>query len=384
MTRSTFAVAAWFVLATQTSTAQLASDPPSLKTRNVILIMCDGLRWQEVFGGADERLINKENGVEHPEQLRAAYWRETPEERRRALLPFVWATIASRGQIYGNLRKGSSATITNPWKVSYPGYSETFCGFANPYIKDNKNIPNPEVTVFEWLNGKPGFKSRVAAFGAWDLFPSIFNTQRCGFPVDGGREPVAFGKVSPRIETINLLRAEIPSRWSSAPFDALVFRAALEWLTLNTPRLMFIGLGETDEWAHEGEYAQYLAAADRFDDYLRELWETLQSIPQYTDSTTLIITCDHGRGGDDAPGYEGGELAKWRDHNSKVIGAEQIWIMVLGPDTPPLGERANIEPVTQSQIAATIAALLGEDYSAAEARAGLPLRDALAAASVPR
>jgi type II secretory pathway predicted ATPase ExeA len=42
-----------------------------------------------------------------------------------------------------------------------------------------------------------------------------------------------------------------------------------------------------------------------------------------------------------------------------------------------LGERAHIPPVTQSQIAATLAALLGEDYNADEPKAGKPIREAL-------
>jgi hypothetical protein len=34
----------------------------------------------------------------------------------------------------------------------------------------------------------------------------------------------------------------------------------------------------------------------------------------------------------------------------------------MGPDTKAIGERENIGPVTQAQIAATVAALLGKDY----------------------
>jgi len=33
-----------------------------LKTKNVILITTDGLRWQEVFTGAEQQLLNKEHG----------------------------------------------------------------------------------------------------------------------------------------------------------------------------------------------------------------------------------------------------------------------------------------------------------------------------------
>jgi hypothetical protein len=49
----------------------------------------------------------------------------------------------------------------------------------------------------------------------------------------------------------------------------------------------------------------------------------------------------------------------------------------LGPDTKALGERSKIPAVTQSQIAATIAALLGEGYNTAVPQAGKAIRDVL-------
>ena len=48
----------------------------------------------------------------------------------------------------------------------------------------------------------------------------------------------------------------------------------------------------------------------------------------------------------------------------------------IGPDTPPLGERKNVEPVTQAQIAATIAALMGKDYVKEVPKAARPIADA--------
>ena len=59
------------------------------------------------------------------------------------------------------------------------------------------------------------------------------------------------------------------------------------------------------------------------------------------------------------------------------MGAENIWLAVLGPDTPRLGERAVALPVGQNQIAATLAALLGEDYHRAVPRSGRPIADVL-------
>jgi hypothetical protein len=55
---------------------------------------------------------------------------------------------------------------------------------------------------------------------------------------------------------------------------------------------------------------------------------------------------------------------EWKDHGTGQKGSENIWIAVIGPDTAPLGERHAAAPVTQSQIAATVAELVGEDYRA--------------------
>src|ERR1043166_904296 len=77
------------------------------KTQNVFLIISDGLRWQEVFNGAEGQLMNKENGVGDTNSLRTHFWRDTPEARREALLPFFWKEIAPHGQLLGNQKKGN-------------------------------------------------------------------------------------------------------------------------------------------------------------------------------------------------------------------------------------------------------------------------------------
>jgi hypothetical protein len=337
------------------------------KTENVIFVMTDGLRWQEVFHGAEDTLLTKENGgVKNVDALRRAYApSESLDTRRTALMPFFWSTLAKQGQVFGNQDKGSIAQVTNGKNFSYPGYSETLTGFADPRIDSNGKINNPNVTVLEWLNGKPRFKGKVAAFGAWDVFPFILNRDRAGFPVNAGFEPLTISKMSPKIELLNQLKAETPSTWDEEPYDAFTFHTALEYLKAEKPRVLYISLGETDEWAHGGKYDEYLTAAHRVDTYLKVLWDTLQSMPQYKGKTTLIFSPDHGRG--DAP-------TGWRSHGAGVKGSENIWMAFLGPDTPALGEvTPNGGRVTQNQIAATLAALLGEDYNGAVPAAGKPV-----------
>src|SRR5437868_7336738 len=83
------------------------------KTQNVVLIVSDGLRWQEIFQGADPLLLDARNGGNWvaDAELKRRYWRDTPEERRELLLPFIWGTIAKRGQVFGNRLRGSDAHV---------------------------------------------------------------------------------------------------------------------------------------------------------------------------------------------------------------------------------------------------------------------------------
>ncbi|HEU5123330.1 MAG TPA: alkaline phosphatase family protein, partial [Verrucomicrobiae bacterium] len=337
-----------------------------LKTRNVILITTDGFRWQELFTGADPDLLNKENGgVANPNALKKEFWRETPEARREALMPFIWNVIAKKGQIFGNQHKGSVVQITNDKKFSYPGYNEILTGWANSNITSNAMIPNPTPTVLEWLHNKPAFRNKVAVFSAWDVVPFIVNRDRCGFPVMGGWEPVPDKNPNDREKLLNDLISEMTRVNGGEVDDPLLFHAAMEHFLKHKPRVFMFGFLETDHWGHAGRYDNVLHAAHRVDQYIRRIWETVQSLPEYRDQTTLIITTDHGRGF--AP-------VNWKHHDATIDGAENIWMAFLGPDTPALGERTDIERHTQNQIAATLAAFLGEDYHAAVPKSG-PLID---------
>jgi hypothetical protein len=154
-----------FILAITPASAQLPVRP--LKTRNVVLIVSDGLRWQEIFTGADPTLMDKEHGGiwADPDELRRKFWRDDVAERRKALFPFLWSVIAQQGQIFGNQTKSSVARVTNGMAFSYPGYNEMLTGYPDPKIDRNEFGPNPNTTVFEWLNRMPEFRGKVAVYG---------------------------------------------------------------------------------------------------------------------------------------------------------------------------------------------------------------------------
>jgi hypothetical protein len=363
-----------FATAAMVSAATMhAQVPAAHKTQNVIVVMMDGMRWQEVFRGGDPELLKTlgPKWLGDPKALAAQtqkqYGQATPAERRQALMPFLWSMMATQGQIFGNRDLGSDSHVTNVFNFSYPGYAETLTGIADPRVDSNDNVPNPNQTVFAWLNAKPDFAGKVAAFGAWGVFNGIFDKEHCGFVVNAGYDPLTGTPLTPELELLNALKAETPQVWDGEAFDALPFHTAVEYMKANKPRVLFIGLGEPDDWAHGEAYAEYLISAHLGDSYLRQLWTLVQSMPEYRDKTTLIVLPDHGRG----------EGAEWTTHGQKVPASRETWMAYLGPDTAALGERRQGTVVTESQLAATVAALLGEDYHAAVPKAGTAIGDVL-------
>ena len=354
--------------------AQIVSaqnNPQVLKTKNVVLIISDGLRWEEIFTGADKELLTTDHGGSWAkrEQLERQYWRETPEERRKALFPFLWTTIAASGQIFGNQQKGSVAQVTNGLAFSYPGYNEILTGFPDPKIDSNEFGLNPNVTVFEWLNHQADLHDKVAVFGTWEVFKDIFNEPRSHLFMQVGWDvPYRGQELSSREELLNELYRTTTKLDDEDVYDAFLQVPLLDYLKTNHPRLLFVGYGETDNWAHSGRYDLVLESAHGFDHFLEQLWNRVQSIPEYRDQTTFIITTDHGRGGG---------LEEWKEHGNEQKGSENIWLAAIGPDTRALGERTNLPRITQSQIAATVAALLGKDYRASVPKAGTVLTEIL-------
>lgn len=343
--------------------ALLGARPAAVIARNVIVITYDGVRWQEAFGGAQPDLLDEKlGGVSDVDATRKRFARATPAEARQAAMPFFWNTVAAKGQVFGDPGHQSRARVTNGLWFSYPGYAEMLVGFADPRIDSNDQIPNPNVTVLEWLNERPGFADRVATFASWELLPFIVNTARSHLPANGDGPPIA----KPRTETDRLLNdfaADVPPYWGATRFDAPTMAGAIEYLKRERPRVLYVLLGETDEWGHERRYDLYLDAMWRSDRFVKRVWDLVQSLPAYKDKTTLILATDHGRGA---------TVKDWTDHGRKVPAAEAVWMAVMGPDTVALGLRQGIE-VTSSQIAATIAAAVGGDFAATSPRIAAPL-----------
>lgn len=330
----------------------------SQTAENIIIITTDGFRWQEVFTGMDSAIANnKKFNQDDSAAIFKKYWADDPTERRKKLMPFLWSTIEKNGQVYGNRKLGNKIDNANPYWFSYPGYSEIFTGYADTLVNSNSFPPNPNTTLLEFLNRQPKYKNKVAAFGAWDAFDRIFNEERGKFPVYsafdlfGGKNPNATEK------TINTLAKD-----SYKPFgeeevlDVFTHYGAMNYLQTKKPKVLYISYGETDEWAHNGQYRDYLNAANMVDKWIQDIWNYVQSDPFYKNKTAIFITTDHGRG--DAVKSE------WTSHNNKIKDSYQIWMAAMGPGIKAKGEVKTTQQLYQKQFAQTMTAILGLTFTA--------------------
>jgi hypothetical protein len=329
----------------------LASDID--RVGNIFIITIDGFRWQELFGGADPALINCEKYTPDTATMKLMYWSPDPEGRRKKLLPFFWNVIGSKGQLFGNREYQNKVNTSNAWSISYPGYNEILTGNTDISIYSNEKYTNPHANILGYLATKAQFKGKVAAFTSWDVFPYILNEASCGIQINSGYENVDEQKANTAKGFINQLQHKLEGDNISTRHDELTFIAAEEYIEEHHPKVLYLGLGETDEAAHNERYDLYLEKANEADRIIAKLWHLVQTTPGYKDNTTFVITTDHGRGK---------KKNNWSEHGAFIKGSSQTWLAVLGPNIAPIGEIKQDQQIYQKQLAQTIAALLGEKF----------------------
>lgn len=337
-------------------------------TRNVIFISLDGVRTEEVFAGLDE-IIAAHAALQtysDIEAIRPRFAGATAESRRKALMPVLWGELVPRGVIFGNRDKGSVMKVANPHCFSAPGYTEMLTGAPRAEVTSNDIRRYPYLTAPEViardLQLPPG---DVAQIGSWDGFASAAASRDGRILTTGGFDAIPARFSTPRIDALVALRKDVLGLWEEGSEDVLTFRIAMEYLEARSPRFLWLGLGNSDDWAHADRYDRHLVYLNRIDRLIGELWSMVQTSAHYRGSTTLVITTDHGRGL---------KASDWNEHNCSIPGSEYVWALVVGPDTPAIGEATNTPELQLGQIASTMlqyfripAAALGPD-----ARAPLP------------
>lgn len=339
----------------------------SAPAARLIVVSLDGVRVQEVFGGLDRDLLQHVIGEQNVEEhaLYRSYWHRDAADRRRALMPFFWGELLTQhGSIVGNGATGSVMRLGNRHRFSYPGYAELMLGV--PYddeIDSNDNRRYPHETILQFFRRSLAARpEQVALFGSWSVFQSIPASRDGDVFTNAGYAPYASD--DPVIRALNAQQGETVPPWNGSRYDAYTFRLGMAHLVRHRPLVQWFALNDTDDWAHQRHYVRVIEHLHRVDGWLRELWTWTQAQDDYRGRTGLVIVTDHGRGNG---------VTDWNGHGDDVVGAENVWAAFAVPGWQARGEWTNHAPVSQSQIAATLADIMGLDWRAAVPAAGAPI-----------
>jgi hypothetical protein len=133
--------------------------------------------------------------------------------------------------------------------------------------------------------------------------------------------------------------------------DELSVYIARQLMRQLAPSVLWITLHDIDI-AHSGAYSLYIDGIRRSDRLCVELWNTIQTEPEYKDNTTMFILPDFGRDSDADAGGNG-----FQHHRTGDALSRTTWLMALGP-----GVRQGVavdRPVESLDLVPTLGALLG-------------------------
>ena len=279
----------------------------------VILVTIDGARWQEVFLGTD------------PSRLAPPRRRRTAEE----LMPTLHALGRDEGAFIG-APGGEPIRATGPNFVSLPGYAEILSGRSATTCTNNECPQTRSATI---LDAAASAGLRVAAFASWERLSRAITAWPGSFFVSAGRDP-------------NDKSSPYPGFGRYRP-DAKTAELALAHLAAEQPDFLFIGLGDTDEHAHHGNYDGYLAALEAADDVLRRVRVVLEGMGERGEATHIFVTSDHGRARD------------FKSHGGFAPESSRVWLVGSGPRIQARGVTRSPQERRLCDVAPTIAAVIG-------------------------
>jgi hypothetical protein len=305
----------------------------------VVLVVLDGVRWQEVFGGAD-RTLARERG------LNPLAWASA-----RALMPNVQHALETHAIALGAPGHGAELSASGPQFISLPGYLEIFAGQPDPACESNDCSCAPARTIADDVS-EAGGPDDVAVVASWPTIARAASADASRLVVSAGRRRLEHGERLRADDTAAAwmdrgARAKAwPGEGDYRP-DAFTASLALRALVTLRPRFLFVGLGDADEYGHRNDYRGYLEAIHASDAFLGDLFATLDGMGARGRHTTVVVTADHGR----AYGF--------KDHGARYPESGRVWLVASGGDVRAHGLVAATRRHTLSQIAPTVRALLG-------------------------
>jgi hypothetical protein len=252
----------------------------------LVLVTIDGVRWQEVFGGTDPVLAPP----------------ATPRLPAASLVPHLYKLGYERGAFIGAPGQGT-ISASGPNYVSLPGYTEILGGRQSAACQSNNCERTKLPTI---LDEARAAGAKVAVFSSWDPLALAASASPGAFHMSCGQGGGPGAAIDP-----------YPGYGSYRP-DFATADAALAYYQAERPDVLFVGLGDTDEYAHRGDYARYIRALEEADAVVGRIMDLLDHDGERGARTHLVVTADHGRARD------------FQNHGA-MSEAARVWMVAGGP-----------------------------------------------------
>lgn len=272
----------------------------------VVVVTIDGIRWQEVFYGPDSQL------------------RPGATSSARELVPNLYRLFFDGGTVFG---RDSMLVASGRHHVSLPGYLEIMRGAPATDCFTNFCSPTPAPTLLDYFD-------RVAVFSSWSTIRRALGARSDRFIVSAGRD----------FRTGRFLDLHIPDdkdfvrdvgHMDYRP-DRFTERSVMNYLERETPQILWVALGDSDEHAHSGDYGRYLSSLMHADAFIGDLVRRYEG-----KNAVFIVTTDHGRS------------RGWSHHGSDD-SSSRVWLMIRGMGVPSLGSVRLPKTRTLSDVLPTI------------------------------
>lgn len=312
---------------------------PSPKASRLVIVTLDGVRWQDVFEGVDPRLAE------------AHHLRASEIVSAAALTPNLHRAMA-RGVALGGSEETPLAA-SGPNFASLPGYVELLSGRPSS-CQRNDCAKASERTILDACRELPDTTDDdVTMIGSWETLERAAGVDTSRMVISTGRHHGSQREHLRRDRaSATLLRrgekAFPPPGQNDYRPDRLTAPLALEVLATKKPRCLFVGLGDSDEHAHLGDYRSYLRALAFADRFVGDVLATLDAMGEAGAKTTIVITTDHGR------------EASFVGHGARAPESARVWLVAAGAGVDRETFRgasrlADVAPVLASLLGATLA-----------------------------
>jgi hypothetical protein len=303
----------------------------------VILVVIDGVRWQEIFQGPEIGLARRQ-------------WMLGKLPKVADMLPVMYKRFFAGGVAIGG--KGAGFTASGPAFVSLPGYLEIMTGHPTVGCTTNQCEATTEPTLADEVRSLPDTKLEdVAVISSWEVIDRAASRDGSRIVVSAGRHG---GVNRHKVRVNDAAKRAFDEGEQSVPFpggydyrpDRFTAPIALAYVAEQKPRFLFVGLGDTDEYGHGNDYPRYLESLGFADTFLGSLFETLDGLGEYGKNATVFVTSDHGRAKD------------FRNHG-KAPESGRTWLLAAGAGIPVRGSLSLPNVRRLADIAPTIRVLLG-------------------------